>query len=353
MIEAFSQLYDEWITNRSLSIYWDGDRWNFCASRAKKIPHNAHYYWRTSQNTIHNALRSMHYCIMPSRVIESFWMSALESLSHWVSIIWTRKWWLEQFIIDDYDCEKRPLYEILKKIITSFSQEKRKKDSKLAHEIAQKYTREAWLKKVISMGDIKTTFLISDYIARVWGIESTLFNSKHIIEDQWWQVYMFWWKLKKTKRIWLWRKLWLISTAYNRSNYRKISRWQKKYNPSLIWLHSVNRHLGRLPISALEKRKNCSIWCSVHDLWMFHPYGASIENINQLPDFTVSWFTQVSKNPLKKVMIFLKFLNIHFLKKQLEKKVDLWIVPSEFMIDTIHHKRWIPKEKIKVLPHFI
>jgi hypothetical protein len=53
------------------------------------------------------------------------------------------------------------------------------------------------------------------------------------------------------------------------------------------------------------------------------------------------------------VAILLKFLSLYFLKKQLIKKVDLRIVPSEFMIDVLHEKRWIQKEKIKTLPHFI
>ena len=353
VIEAFSQLHQEWITNWFLDIYWIWALLPICKERAKKLPHNIHVHWRANQNTIHNALHSMHYCLMPSRVIESFWMSALESLSFWVPVIWTKNWWLEPFIGDEYDSNKHSLHTILQKAISNFSSENRRKEAKIAHEIASQYTREKRLQKVSHMWDVSSVFLISDYIARVWGIESLLFNIKHVLEEIWSHVYMYWWKLKKNKRLWLWRKLGLFSTSYNWSNYIKISLWLKQYKPTLIWLHSVNRYLWWFPISALQKSHDKQIWCSVHDIGMFHPFGADVSSVNDVPNFSLSWFTSVTKNPLKKIIIWLKFMSIWMLKKQLMKKVDTWIVPSAFMIDILHQKRQIPLGKIVVLPHFI
>lgn len=353
VIEAFSQLYDNWITNWFLDIYWDWSMLAECKTWAKRFPHNVHIHWRASQNTIHTALHSMHYCVMPSRVIESFGMSALESLSFWIPVIWTKTWWLEQFITDEYDSNNHSLYSILKKNITEFSPESRRKESKIARDTTTQYTREKWLQKVKHMGNTASTFLVSDYIARIWGIESLLFNIKHILEDDWSQVYMYWWKLKKNKRLGLWRKLWLFSTSYNWSNYIKISVWLKKHKPTLVWLHSVNRYLGWFPISALQKSEDKQIWCSVHDIWMFHPYGADVSSVNDVPEFSLSWFTSVTSNPFKKIIIWLKFLSMWMLKKQLIKKVDMWIVPSSFMIEILHKKRDISHRKITVLSHFI
>ena len=353
VIEVFSQLHQEWITNWFLDIYGDGVLLNQCKNRAKKLPNNIHVHWRANQNTIHTALHTMHYCLMPSRVIESFWMSALESLSYWVPVIGTKTWWLEQFISDEYDCNQHTLYAILKKNISHFSPENRRKEAKVAHEIATQYTREQWIKKVKHMGNTSSVFLISDYIARIWWIESLLFNIKYILEDDWSHIYMYWWKLKKNKRLWLWRKLWLFSTSYNRSNYIKIRLGLAQHKPTLVWLHSVNRYLWWFPISALQRSQDKQIWCSVHDIWMFHPFGADVSLVSDIPEFSLSWFVSVTKNPLKKIIIWLKFMSLLLLKKQLMKKVDMWIVPSRFMVDVLHKKRNIPLIKITTLPHFI
>lgn len=353
VIEAFSQLHKEWITNWFLDIYWDWPLLDSCKAFAKALPHNIHIHWRASQNTIHTALHGMHYCLMPSRVIESFWMSALESLSYGVPVVGSKLWWLEQFITDEYDTYQQSLYSILKKTITHFSPEERRKEAKKAHDIAAGYTREKRLQTVKHMWNTQSVFLVSDYIARIWWIESILFNMKYILEDDGSHVYMYWRKLKKNKRIWLWRKIWLISTSYNWSNYIKLRMWELSHKPTLIWLHSVNRYLWWFPISALQKTHDKQIWCSIHDMWMFHPFGAEVVSLDDIPRFSLGWFTSVTKNPIKKIVIWLKFLSVWMVKRQLTKKVDTWIVPSQFMVDVIHKKRNIPLRKIVVLPHFI
>ena len=353
IMEVFSRLYKEWITNWHIDIYWDWPLLHQCKIWSHSLPLNTHIHGRSNQQTIIQSLRTMHYALMPSVVIESFGMSALESLIAGVTVIWTKLWGLEQFIEEEYDTNIYDIYTIIKKVIMDFSQEKRRKESKIAHEKAGIYSQQKRLEKVKNIGDIKEVFLVSDYITRIGWIESMLFNMKRLLEENWSRVFMYWWKLRKNKRVWLWRKIGLFSTSYNWSNHIALRIWIQKYKPTLIRLHSVNRYLWWFPITALLKSPKTQILCSIHDLGMFHPFGADVWSIKDIPEFSLTGFTSVTKNPLKKILIWFKFISLLLLKKQLIKKVDIWIVPSNFMIDIVHQKRQIPLRKIIVLPHFI
>lgn len=285
--------------------------------------------------------------------MESFWMSALEALAAWVPVIGPKHWWLQQLISSQFDTTTIWLYACVESSIKNYLSEEHRKEMKIAHQTAAHFTREKWREKIQHLGDTSTVFLISDYIARVWGIESMLYNTKHVLENHGSQVYMYGWKLQKAKKTPLLRKIWLMSTAYNRRQYLSIALGQKQHKPTVIWLHSVNRYLWWLPISALKKNPSVQVRCSIHDMGMFHPFGAQVTLLDDIPASSIWGFMSISNNPIKKLLIALKYLNVLFVKKQLIKKVDIWFVPSPFLVDLLHQKRGIPLRKIIVLPHFI
>lgn len=353
IIDSFSRIYKKWIHNWHIDIYGDWPLLSTCKERSSSLPHNIQVHWRASQQTIHNALRWMHYTLMPSKVIESFWMSALESLSLWVPVIGAKVWWLVPFIEENMNIVSSSLETIIETLLLSFSSENHRKDMKQAHNVANEYTREKRREKIQHIWDMSSVFLISDYIARVWWIESILFNMKHVLEEHWSHVHMYGWKIQKWKKMNIMRKIGLIWTAVNRWQYLKLLIWQKKYKPTILWLHSVNRYLWWLPIRALHSSSTRQIWCSVHDMWMFHPFWAQVTSIDTIPNFSLAGFMSVTKNPFKKTLIALKFFSIWLLQKQLTKKVSMWFVPSAYMVDVLHKKRHIPTRKIVVLPHFI
>ncbi len=353
IIEAFSMLHNSWITNRYLEIYGEWEYVHECEMFVEMFPRNVILHWRAPQQTIQHALQRSHYSLMPSYVIESFGMSALESIAEWVPVIWSKTWGLEQFIEDAYDTNTNPLSSILERCIGNFSLEKRQEESKRAQENAKRYTKSRWLKTVENERSTKRTFLISDYTSKIGGIESILFNIKKILEKEWASVEMIGWKIKKDKNLGLKKKIWLIATALNLPFFAHIHNEVREKRPTLIRLHSVSRFLWRMPIAGISSRKKSQVRCTIHDLGMFHPFGAEVRSTNMLPDFSLVWFMSVTKTFLQKLLVILKFANLRILKKQLERKVDLWVVPSLFMVDILSQKREIPKDKILVLPHFI
>lgn len=353
IIEAFSRLHKEWITNWHLEIYGEGPYAGVCKQFAENHPRNILLHWRTAQSTIYANLQSVHYCLMPSTVIESFGMSALESLSMWAPVIGRKIWGLEQFVDDKYDCNTKSLYTILKDTITNFSLETRKHESQKSLEKAKKYNQHNRLEKVKHLWNTTRTLIVSDYTTKIWWVEIILANNKKALETIWSETILAWWNIQKTNLLSLKRKLWLIATAFNLPIFLQIKNKIKKLQPTLIWLHCLNRHIWRFPLTTIHKQANTKIICTIHDLGMFHPFWADVSSPQDLPNFSLKWFMSLSKNPINKLLMGLKFINLQLLKKQLTKKVDTRIVPSDFMVSILHQKRHIPTEKIQVLANFI
>ena len=350
IIDAFSRLHKEWVTNWHIEIYGEWPLFINCQEFAQNFPRNVLLHWRTSQVTIYDNLKSVHYCMMPSKVIESFWMSALESLSMGVPVIGRKIGGLEQFIEQTYDCESTSLYHILKNTLTTFSLETRKKESQKVQEKAANYNKQHRLEKVQQLWNCKNVLIVSDYTSKIWGIETIVATNKKVLESIWSNVALVWWHIWK-KHMGIKRKIGLLATALNIPMYVTIKHKICTQKPTIIRLNSLSRYIGWFPLTTIPKETTTLY--TVHDLGIFHPFGASVSDIGQIPQFSLHWFTSTTNNPIKKILIALKYLNLRLLRKQLIKKVDMRIVPSEFMVNILYTKRHIPQSHIKVIANFI
>ena len=135
----------------------------------------------------------------------------------------------------------------------------------------------------------------------------------------------------------------------------KLKRKIKKLQPDLIRYNSVMRYLGRAPIQA-SKYSTAKKWMMFHDLGYFYPFPSQLTSEHQIKTpFTLKHFVSSyqTKNPLKKLAIMGKYISLCLIKKQLQKRMDTFLVPSDFMQDIIHKSYHINNEKIKAFPHFI
>jgi len=115
------------------------------------------------------------------------------------------------------------------------------------------------------------------------------------------------------------------------------------------------RYLGRAPVriskySAAKKRM------MIHDLGYFYPFPSQLNSEQQIKTpFTLKHFlsSYETKNPLKQLAIIGKYLSLYLIKQQVQKRMDTFLVPSDFMKDIVHKSYTIDNEKIKVFPHFI
>lgn len=125
--------------------------------------------------------------------------------------------------------------------------------------------------------------------------------------------------------------------------------------PDLIRYNSIMRYLGRAPLR-ISENSPAKKRMMFHDLGYFYPFPSKLIHENQIKTpFTLKHFlsSYQTKNPLKKLAIIGKYLSLCLIKKQLQKRMDIFLVPSGFMKDIVHKSYKIENEKVKVFPHFI
>jgi hypothetical protein len=147
----------------------------------------------------------------------------------------------------------------------------------------------------------------------------------------------------------------IISGLVNIYEAIKLKYRIKKMKPDLIRYNSVMRYLGRAPVR-ISKYSTAKTWMMFHDLGYFAPFPSRLTQENQIrTPFTLSNFlkSQPTKNPIKKLAIIGKYISLCLIKNQLKKRIDTFVVPSDFMVDIVHKSYKISNENIKVFPHFI
>lgn len=88
IIETFLELAEKRTASaRSLDIYGAGPFADACTQASLKYPDRIHFYGRTPQKEIRSRLSTYDYCLMPSRVVETFGKSAAEALASGVQVI--------------------------------------------------------------------------------------------------------------------------------------------------------------------------------------------------------------------------------------------------------------------------
>lgn len=91
ILDVFSKLHDEGITNWSLDIYGAGALENECTQLAKKLSDNVIFHGRGEHEHVMRLLKEKDFCLMPSLIIETFGLSALESLRAGTPVIGFQK----------------------------------------------------------------------------------------------------------------------------------------------------------------------------------------------------------------------------------------------------------------------
>lgn len=135
----------------------------------------------------------------------------------------------------------------------------------------------------------------------------------------------------------------------------KIKSHIKKRNPDLIRYNSTMRYLGRMPIRA-STYSTAKKRMMFHDLGYFAPFPSSLSQEQQIrTPLTLSHFlqSQPTKNPIKILASIGKYISLKLIQNQLKKRIDTFLVPSDFMVDIVHKSYRISKASIKVFSHFI
>ncbi len=370
--------------SRQLHIYGTGPYTPQCIQAAQNHT-NITYHGRAKQTAIHETLKTAHYCLAPSRVVETFGKSALESLQFGLPVIGFQKWWLEQFVTNEFAIDSTDsvtsLVSIITNILTQHTLSGSLPDRSHWQKIADNYSQQTWLSKVAAIVAPKkntqppsdtltktapqeqntaidtlaetdkqpqinqpTILYISDFISKIWGIETFLHESWALLQAHGYRVTL----VGSQKQV---SFAGLLQTACNLRARHTTRRIANTIQPDIVRYHSLFRKLWWTAI--LPKKIGQKHIITIHDLWYFHPYPAQLYDEKNIPAFILQAWMQYGKTPLQKMLIFGKFMSFVILQKHLIHTIDTRCVPSAFMVDILHYSRGIPKDHIVVLPHFI
>lgn len=324
-----------------------------------------HFFGRQSLETIKKYQDNCNFCLMPSTFLETFGLTALNSLAMWIPVIWFAKWGLTQFIPNKYDISQAKwiddtdkLYNKLLEIIKAFNEWKIKPDleKKKAVATAKNFTIEKRFENIQPIiGKPKKILLVSDFKSKLWWIETYLYDVSDILTSKWYEVKIFgtnipWWK------IWQYLKYFGLCLAiFNRVDAIKLKKEIRTFMPKVVRYNSTLRWLGRFPIK-ITKDENIKKLMMYHDLGYFHPYPSQVtqEDMVQTP-LTLRNFIKSAntKNPLKICAVICKYRSVTLLRKRLIKTIDLHLVPSQFMEKIVSESYRLPDKKVKTLSHFI
>lgn len=370
-------------THRQLHIYGTGPYTPQCIQAAQNHT-NITYHGRAKQTAIHETLKTAHYCLAPSRVVETFGKSALESLQFGLPVIGFQKWWLAQFVTDEFAIDSTDpvtsLTSIITNIITQHALSGSLPDRSHWQKIADNYSQQAWLSKVATIvapsKDIQphsdtltkiapqeqntaidtlaqtnnqsqnkqpSILYISDFISKIWGIETFLHESWALLQAHGYRVTL----VGSQKQV---SFAGLLQTACNLRARHTTRRVAKRVQPDIVRYHSLFRKLWWTAI--LPKKTGQKHIITIHDLGYFHPYPSQLYDEKNIPAFTLQAWQTYGKTRAQKLLITAKFLLLVLLHKRLTHTIDTRCVPSAFMVDILHYSRGIPKDRIVMLPHF-
>lgn len=327
-----------------------------------------HYFGRQDRTTIKRYVTNCQYCLIPSTFLETFWLTALTAISRWLPVIGFAKWWLLPFIdhkldlnYSDGNSSAEKLFNLIKKLIHT-------KYLPTNPSISQ-YSLEARKSNFTTLAgpNVKKILLVSDFINKIWWIETYIHDVKIILESMGYEVKLFGSKLPSWIRGKIMKYIWMLIAICNDRQWLRLLLTLKKFKftrwggftswgwPDLIRYHSILRHLGweSLWMSRFSDAKKRMMY---HDFGYVHPFPHALTQVNQIKTpLTLRHFIQSAKtkNPLKLLAVLFKFCSLSLIKYQLKKQIDTHLVPSPFMADIIHKSYKISPDKIKTFPHFV
>lgn len=315
------------------------------------------YFGWVSKELINKYLDESHFCLMPSRFLETFWLSALEAMEFGLPVIWPQKWSLKRFVFDEFNTQNHlNLSELIFKIVEDIDSIDYEWFSSKSVEISGIFTISKWIEnfwKIDKYHRWKKILLVSDYITNIWWIEKYIYDIRDILKTIWYNVELFWWDIESGSK----KKFWLFATALNIPYYLKLKKVLQQYDPDVIRFHSLVRFLGWLPFS-LVQNSNAIKMIMYHDFWYFHPYPSKIYDEKQLEDeFSLVWFIKQANLkfwillPVKFILVLFKFISLRLIKNYIIKNIDVNLVPSDYMVDIVKDKYWQDLNVLE-LPHF-
>lgn len=272
------------------------------------------------------------YSLMPSRFLETFGMTALESLSLGVPVVGPAKGGLRSFVLGEY-LLKGSLLSVLEWKKPSEAERKR------CIQLAEDYSSEAWLKRVDTLlpKGAKRILMVSDFLNSTGGAEQQMQESARLLQEAGYELELFG-RAEDLKP----RVLGLLVALWNLPYAWRLRRKLRDFDPDVIWCHGVLRWLGPSSLRVLNQSGSKKL-ITHHDLGLFVPRPSCLKGEADLTG-RLHW-KDFASSPLALFKYFFLLKPIHRLLHGF-----LHLLPSEFMKEPLGK---VLGGEVVVLPHFL
>lgn len=332
-------------------------------SHIKKLSHTYPNYithhWRKHKKEIIWQRTKADFFIMPSTFLETFGLTACESLLCWVPVIGNKKWWLIPFIDDTLDIQQASWkndWERLYNLISSLINNNITKTqyNNLIKSTKETYTTAKWIEAIQTITqEYKKILMVSDFVNYNWGgIETHIHDISQLLKTHNYHTTIYGYQAPTGKWAMIKKIIMMLASICNIWDSYIIHQKIKKNSIWLVWRHSISRIIGRLPIRWTSQHLKQII--THHELGLFHPFPSKTTQEDQIPIArSLSAFIKAGQtnNFFKKIAIAWKYIMIRCIHKQLQKKIQTHIVPSERMIPMVRQRH--PHTHIICIPHFV
>ncbi|MDQ1343291.1 MAG: hypothetical protein QG650_10 [Patescibacteria group bacterium] len=323
-----------------------------CALRFRNLPQGSvAYFGRRNFSAIGETLPTCDVSLMPSTFLETFGLSALESLSYGVPVAGFSKGGIVPFLLDERLRlpESGGFVEALESLADL-------PDSAIADwkgdcaRIATEYSRDAFrnrLRSLLPEGAAKI-LLVTDFTGNIGGIETYVANLAATLAGFGYEVRTvgkeggFVTKFDKA-----------FSTLAAFANFRagnELRTVLKEFSPDVVWCHSVLRRYGARGIDPVFEVPAFRIM-TYHDLGYFAPFAAACRSDADVPHPGFFPLVRCARGIVRKAFAILKYLKLRDIFARLSR-FDLHLVPSDFMIPFVR-ERFPEGSPVVTLPHYV
>lgn len=271
--------------------------------------------------------KNIDYTLIPSKLIETFGLTALESIQNGVPILSPNKGGLADFVLAEHEIELNS--EAISQKIASLSPPTPELREQLFKQ-GQLYSPKNWLTNFQKIAPLSTKkiLIVSDFKQKFGGTEQHFYSAKKLLQSKY-QVQIL--SFNKKPNI-----LNLLKSIYNLSASRKIQQTIDDFQPDFIWCHSTLRYIGPKGLKTIKESK-VKTAITIHDLGYFCSHPSKAESLQDIQNQKTSLSYKL-KNTL-----LLRRLN------KIVSSFDFIVVPNKFLLQIV--KSEYNKQPI-LLPHF-
>lgn len=346
--------------------------WSLEKEILELVSDKVHFFGRKPLSFIEKYLSNISYCLMPSEFLETFGLSALNALSWWIPVVGYKKWGMQNFVF--WDCNlytvrwkntKERLISFIRMVCTFSEKELAEKKEAYQYQsllLVDEFSKTQWYQHFLKLSKFPDgkgkILLVSDFINKVWGIETYLYDVKEFLEQQGFEVILRWkhnssWFFGKIQRY-----LGILLAPFAFITKYQFKKLLEKEQPDLIRFNSLLRRLWKGVVQEAKKyqkkrNKSVPLWMMYHDFGYFYPYPHRLYEVEQCRcPFSLRNFISQQKW-IKRFFALIKYFLLKSLIKELTKSISLHLVPSEFMREIVRDSYQLSETKIKAFPHGI